>query len=135
VSDFPKVRVREPRREGQQVVIQIREDSLPLEHPARLLWEVFGMLDLKAFTAGAKAVQGTAAGALKSRRMLLTLWGYALVHGIAHAREIEGDAGAHGRPSRAPRAPGICNGVGPVPCLGTGRRSTPPPSGFLREAC
>lgn len=89
MTDSPKVRVREPRREGQQVVTRLDEDSLPLEHPARLLWEVFGMLDLSAFTAGAKAVQGVAGGSLKSRRMLLTLWAYALVRGIVSAREIE----------------------------------------------
>jgi hypothetical protein len=89
MADSPKARVREPRREGQQVVTRISEDSLPLEHPARLLWEVFGMLDLSAFTAGAKAVQGVAGGSLKSRRMLLTLWAYAFVRGIVSARKIE----------------------------------------------
>jgi hypothetical protein len=71
------------------VVTWIREDSLPLEHPARLLWEVFGLLDLGAFTAGAKSVRGAPGGSLKSRRMLLTLWAYAFVRGIVHAREIE----------------------------------------------
>jgi hypothetical protein len=89
VADSPKVRVREPRREGQKIVTVISEDSLSLEHPARMLWEVFGMLDLSVFTAGAKAVQGVPGGSLKSRRMLLTLWAYALVRGIVHAREIE----------------------------------------------
>ena len=89
MTESLKVRVREPRREGQEVVTRISEDSLPREHPARLLWEVFGLLDLGAFTAGAKARQGTAGGSLKSRRMLLTLWAYAFVRGIVHAREIE----------------------------------------------
>jgi hypothetical protein len=89
VADSPKVRVREPRREGQQVVVRISEDSIPLEHPARLLWEVLGRLDLSAFVAQAKAVQGGPGGSLKSRRMLLTLWGYAFTQGIVSAREIE----------------------------------------------
>lgn len=89
VADSPKVRVREPRRDGQQIVIKISDDSLPIEHPARMLWEVFGRLDLSAFFAGAKAVEGSRGGSLKSRRMLLTLWAYALVRGIASAREIE----------------------------------------------
>jgi len=71
------------------VVTRIREDSLPLEHPARLLWEVFGLLDLSAFMRGAKSVRGAPGGSLKSRRMLLTLWGYAFVRQIVHAREIE----------------------------------------------
>jgi hypothetical protein len=89
VGDSSKVRVREPRREGQQVVVTIGEDSLPLAHPARLLWEVLGQLDLSGFLAGAKAVQGARGGSLKSRRMLLTLWGYAFTRGIVSAREIE----------------------------------------------
>jgi hypothetical protein len=89
VAESAKVRVREPRREGQQVVTRIREDSLPLEHPARLFWEVFGLLDLGAFTAGAKSVWGAPGGSLKSRRMLLTLWAYAFARGIPYAREIE----------------------------------------------
>lgn len=89
MADSPKVRVREPRRDGQQIVIEISDDSLSVEHPARMLWELFGRLDLSAFLAGAKAVEGSRGGPLKSRRMLLTLWAYALVRGIAHAREIE----------------------------------------------
>jgi transposase len=70
-------------------VVRLSEDSIPLEHPARLLWEVLGLLDLSAFVAQAKAVQGGPGGSLKSRRMLLTLWGYALTQGIVSAREIE----------------------------------------------
>ena len=89
VTGSPKVRIREPRREGQQIVVRISEDSLPLDHPARLLWEVFGRLDLSAFTAQAKAVQGARGGSLKSRRMLLTLWAYALTQGVVSARAIE----------------------------------------------
>jgi hypothetical protein len=89
MADPPKVRVREPRREGQQVVIRISEDSLPREHPARLLWELFGRLDLSSFMVGAKSVTGAAGGPMRSRRMLLTLWAYAFVRGIVHAREIE----------------------------------------------
>jgi transposase len=89
MADSPKVRVREPRREGQEVVFRISEDSLPPEHPARLLWEVLGRLDLSAFMAEVKSVQGAAGGPVRSRRMLLTLWLYAFVRGIVHAREIE----------------------------------------------
>ena len=89
MADSPKVRVREPRRDGQRIVFEIRDDSIPVEHPARLLWEVLGRVDLSAFVAQAKAVQGGPGGSLKSRRMLLTLWAYALTQGIGSAREIE----------------------------------------------
>lgn len=100
VADSPKVRVREPRRDGQQIVVKMSEDSLPLEHPARLLWEVLGRLDLSAFVAQAKAVEGARGGSLKSRRMLLALWGYAFTRGIVHAREIERRLRDHDLPFR-----------------------------------
>ena len=88
MADSPKVRVREPRREGQKIEFEIRDDSLPLEHPARLIWEVLGLLDLGVFTQGAKAVEGGRGGALKSRRLLLALWCYGLTQRIVSAREI-----------------------------------------------
>lgn len=89
MAESPKeVRIREPRREGQKIEFEIRDDSLPLEHPARMIWEVSGRLDLSGFTADAKAVEGARGGALKSRRLLLALWCYALTQRIVSAREI-----------------------------------------------
>jgi transposase len=85
----PKVRVREPRRSGQPVVWEIREDSLALDHPARLLWEILRTADLRPFTAGAKAVEGAKGRKRLSPHMLLTLWGYALLYGVGSARRIE----------------------------------------------
>ena len=53
-----------------------------------MIWEVLGILDLSAFTASAKAVEHGAGGAVKSRRLLLALWCYALTQRILSAREI-----------------------------------------------
>jgi transposase len=82
------VRIREPRREGQKIEFEIRDDSLPLTHPARLIWEALGLLDLSPFMAGAKAVEGGPGGTVKSRRLLIALWCYGLSQGIDSAREI-----------------------------------------------
>ena len=88
MSRRPAVRVREPKREGQEIVFVVAEDSLPLSHPARLLWTAFGDFDLSAFVDDAKAVDHTAGRRVYSPRMMLTLWGYALSEGIVHARQI-----------------------------------------------
>lgn len=84
----PRPRVREPQRDGQ-VVWRVTEDSLPLSHPARVLWEVSGTLDLSAFVARSKSVEGRAGRRNHSVRMLLTLWLYAYSVGVSEAREIE----------------------------------------------
>lgn len=68
---------------------EIPEDALADDHRARLLWRVVETLDLSAFTAGAKSVDGHAGRPLTSVRMLLTLWLYAISEGIGSAREIE----------------------------------------------
>jgi transposase len=83
-----KVRTREPFR-GQGVMrFEIPEDSLPSDHRARLLWRVVEMLDLSAFTADAKALEGVEGRPLTSVRLLLTLWLYAISIGINSARRI-----------------------------------------------
>ena len=83
-----KVRMREPFR-GQGVMrFEIPEDSLAGDHRARLLWRVVETLDLSAFTANAKALEGVQGRPLTSVRLLLTLWLYAISIGIGSARKI-----------------------------------------------
>jgi transposase len=67
---------------------EIPEDSLPSDHRARLLWRVVETLDLTAFTANAKALEGVQGRPLTSVRLLLTLWLYAISIGIGSARKI-----------------------------------------------
>jgi len=74
-----KVRTREPFR-GQ--------DSLPSNHRGRVLWRVVETLDLAAFTANAKALEGVQGRPLTSVRLLLTVWLYAISLGIGSARKI-----------------------------------------------
>lgn len=81
--------MREPFR-GQAVMrFEVPDDELPADHRARLLWQVVETLELGAFSAGAKAVEGHAGRPLCSVRMLLTLWLYAISIGVGSAREIE----------------------------------------------
>lgn len=64
------------------------EEALAPHHPARMLWEALGRLDLSAFDANVKAVEGRAGRPPHAPRLLLTLWMYALYTGVIHAREI-----------------------------------------------
>ena len=64
------------------------EDALEPSHPARVLWDVLGKMELGAFSKGCEAVEGSAGRSLKSPRMLLTLWLYALTQAVGSAREI-----------------------------------------------
>ena len=42
------------------------EDALEPSHPARVLWDVLGKMELGAFSKGCKAVEGRAGRSLKS---------------------------------------------------------------------
>ena len=84
-----KVRTREPFR-GQAVIrFELPEESIPKDHRARLLWRVVETLDLVAFTAQAKALEGEKGRSWTSIQMLLTLWLYAISIGVGSARKIE----------------------------------------------
>lgn len=84
-----KPRIEKPERRQGVIRFEIPEDGLPVGHPARLLWNVLGSLDLSAFLATAKAVEGGVGRSTKSPRMMLTLWCYAISRGVGSAREIE----------------------------------------------
>lgn len=81
-------KVREPQRAQASFHFEIPEDFLAPEHPARLLWNVLGTLDLSAFLADTRTAQHCAGRSELSPRMKLTLWLYALSIGIGSARHI-----------------------------------------------
>ncbi len=85
-DESKRIRVEEPNRAQVQWVVA--DDMLPPEHPARVLWEVTGSLDLSRFLVGAKVVHGGAGRGQLSPRMKLCLWLYAMTQGIGSAREI-----------------------------------------------
>jgi len=78
----------EPMRRQGVMRFEMPEDTLPPDHRARLIWRVLETLDLSAFSAKAKAVEGRAGRNALSTSMLLTLWLYGISGGIGSAREI-----------------------------------------------
>lgn len=84
----PRARVVTPNRSQVVVRFGVLEDELPPTHPARVLWNLAGTLDLSAFLVGVKAVVGAAGRGTLSPRMKLTLWLYAISQGIGSGREI-----------------------------------------------
>ena len=84
----PRVRMAEPMRSQGVIRFEMPEDTLPPDHRARLIWRVLQTLDVSAFSAKAKAVEGRAGRNVLSTSMLLTLWLYAISGGLGSAREI-----------------------------------------------
>ena len=84
----PRVRMAEPMRSQGVIRFEMPEDTLPPDHRARLIWRVLQTLDLSAFSAKAKAVEGRAGRDVLSTSMLLTLWLYAISGGLGSAREV-----------------------------------------------
>ena len=83
-----RVRTEEPQRRQGEIRFELPEEMLEASHPARLIWAVLGTLNLALFSKDAKALEGGAGRSVKSPRMLLTLWLYAISRGIGSAREI-----------------------------------------------
>jgi transposase len=83
-----KARIEEPQRAQGEMRFEFPEDALEPSHPARVIWNVLGKMELAAFSKGCEAVEGAAGRSLKSPRMLLTLWLYALTQAVGSAREI-----------------------------------------------
>ena len=84
----PKPRVVEPERSQGEMRLEIPDLLVSASHPARLLWNVLGTVDLSAFEEKCGSVEGKAGRSLLSPRMLLTLWFYAISKAIGSAREI-----------------------------------------------
>jgi transposase len=81
-------RTLEPDRKQGVIRYEVPELTLPATHPARVLWEVSGTLDLSRFLRGVKSLQGRQGRSTLSPRMKLVLWLYAISRGIGSAREI-----------------------------------------------
>jgi transposase len=65
------------------------EKLIPINHPARNLWEFLGKMDLSRFAADIKSVEGKAGRNAWDPRLLIAIWLYAYSRGISSAREIE----------------------------------------------
>lgn len=88
MSKHGKPRVTEPERRQAAIRFEMPDDALDAEHPARVLWQALGKLDLSAFLENARSVEGGAGRPTLSPRLMLTLWTYAISQGVGSSREI-----------------------------------------------
>ncbi len=65
------------------------ESLLPLDHPARAVWEFAEGLDLSPLYAQIRSVEGSAGRPATDPRLLLALWLLATVEGVGSARALE----------------------------------------------
>ncbi len=65
------------------------EKLIPLRHPARMIWQLVGQLDLSGYEAKIEAVAGQAGRPAWDPQLLISLWAYGYSQGISSAREIE----------------------------------------------
>jgi len=64
------------------------DDLIPHDHPARLVWELVQELDMTLLYQEIKAVEGHAGRPAIDPRILVGLWIYATIEGIASARRL-----------------------------------------------
>ncbi len=81
-------RILEPHRTQGEMRFEIPDATLADTHPARVIWNILGTLDLSRFSQGSASVEGKAGRSLLSPRMMLTLWLYAISRAVGSAREI-----------------------------------------------
>lgn len=99
-------RLQRPNREQITLRPSDLESLLPADHRARLVWAFAEGLDLAAFRARVKAVEGHSGRAPIDPAILVTLWLYATLEGVGSARTLDRLCGEHD----AYRW--ICGGVG-----------------------
>jgi transposase len=64
------------------------EQLLPLDHPARAIWEFLGRVDLSGFNRAVQVYEGARGRAAYEPRLLISLWVYSYSRGITAGREI-----------------------------------------------
>jgi transposase len=87
--DRPPLRLRRPNRDQVTPIPAYLDAVLPDDHLARLFWAAVGRLDLTAFTATLKVIEGGPGRAAADPHLLLTLWLYATSQGVSSARELD----------------------------------------------
>jgi transposase len=84
-----KPRLRSPIRDQVELRCASLDELLVAEHPARLVWTAVGGLDLGRWLNEIRAVEGRVGRDAADPRVLLTLWVYATLDGVASARELD----------------------------------------------
>jgi transposase len=84
-----KIKYREIERDQTLWADLCIEDLIGCEHPARLIWEVMGQLDLSEFEKDGASFEREAGRARWSPRLLLSVLTYGYTLGTSSARELE----------------------------------------------
>lgn len=84
-----RLRLRKANRNDVVPVPARLEDLLPQNHLARLIWDMTVRLDLSAFYAPIKVVEGEPGAPAIDPQILTALWLYAISQGVTSAREID----------------------------------------------
>lgn len=88
VNPRPRVRLRRPDRSQVEMVVRCPDDLIPAGHRARVIWAFTGRVDLSAFAAPIRAVEGGPGRDATDPRLLFALWLYAYTRGVGSAREL-----------------------------------------------
>jgi transposase len=82
-------RLRVPQRDQVEYSWSSLDERLDPDSPARAVWALVGRLDLDAWLADIKAVEGHVGRDATDPRLLVALWVFATLKGIGSARELE----------------------------------------------
>lgn len=82
------LKVRTPERAQVQMISASLDDLIHEDHIARKIWQFVIDMDTTVLYSGLKTQEGKAGQRAIDRRVLLTLWLYALISGITSGREI-----------------------------------------------
>ncbi len=88
VPNLRRLRLRRANRSEVVPVPARVEDLIGQDHPARLIWDRTGELDLSVFYEGIKVVEGEPGRPAIDPKILIVLWVYATSQGVDSAREI-----------------------------------------------
>src|SRR4029077_10919924 len=88
-------RLRVPVRDQVEFQTASLDQLLPPEHEARVVWSAVCQLDLGSWLGEIKAVEGHVGRDATMPQLLVALWVYATLRGVASARELERLCQAH----------------------------------------
>ena len=86
--DAAPLRLRRPTRDQVTPVPTHLDALLPDDHLARLLWAAVARLDLTAFAARLRVVEGGPGRAAAAPQLLVALWLFATTQGVTSARAL-----------------------------------------------
>jgi transposase len=81
-------RMEKPDRQQIQMRLAALDDLLPVDHRARVVWEMVQQYDLSPFYARIRSIEGAAGRPAIEPRVLVAVWLFATLEGVVSAREL-----------------------------------------------